>query len=343
MKSIRLNTVLLVIILLVTFVGCEKEYHQIELNVAEKDFRKDVPFILPINFGEYNISNITKSSEETAYHFSFDPSMLDYEGTIQKEVKPGVIYTETPLKGVLYCRTTSDYIGNESDNANAVQARVFHIKKEFCLKDSLSERLITMIPTADYYASDTKFSYLELTGFTGTVITSSLEGELIDVWGMKDGRIGVGKFIDDEAKSFFAKLEFFELPNQSIYANTLTKSDHADTLDACYVVASYTIKNSIFPTIFTDYIFDPIGNTPPDPELQLPGGGMLPDEPDEDEGTIYYRATLNTKFCNEQNTVTSLFCAKNSELELAAKSSNSDSCLFFCWKIEDKVYTLWQF
>lgn len=335
MKRTIINIIIIGFLIVLTSVSCEKEYDSLGLFTEEVLVNEHGQFILPVNFGEFNKAPNTKVTQGSTYYFNFDPSMLDVSGVVQKEVKPGIIYTETPLKGVLYCRTTSDYICSESDKGNIVQAKIFHIKKEFCLKDSLSERLITMIPTAEYYASDKDFSYLDMPGFTGTVITSSIEGEPIDVWGMNNGRIGVGKFLKDDVDSVFAKLEFYESPDQVVYEGTLTKSDPADTLDACYVVASYTIKHNVSPIIFTDFIFDPIENTPPDPGLQLPSGGLL----EEEEGTIYYTATVNTKFCNSENASNSLLCAKNSELELEAKSSESDSCIFFCWKIGGKVHT----
>ena len=216
MKRTIINIIIIGFLIVLTSVSCEKEYDSLGLFTEEVLVNEHGQFILPVNFGEFNKAPNTKVTQGSTYYFNFDPSMLDVSGVVQKEVKPGIIYTETPLKGVLYCRTTSDYICSESDKCNIVQAKIFHIKKEFCLKDSLSERLITMIPTAEYYASDKDFSYLDMPGFTGTVITSSIEGEPIDVWGMKNGRIGVGKFLKDDVDSVFAKLEFYESPDQVV-------------------------------------------------------------------------------------------------------------------------------
>lgn len=338
MRNTKNNIIIVGILFLFALISCEKEYDSIGLLTEEKITFQRIPFILPINFEEFNISLITKSPQESGYSFNYNPAMLDTARSFQKEVKPGIIYTETPLKGTLFCKTSSEYLGEKLENESFIPAKMFHIKKEFCLKDSLSERIVTMIPTSEYYKTDSAFSYLNMPNFSGTVITSSLEGEPIDVWGVRNGCIGFGHFLKNNQDPIFARVEFSSSPNPSEYENTLTKSDSMDdTLDVCHVVANYTIRNNINPLILSQIIKDPIGNRPPGPDWQYPGSGFTPDE--EEEGSTYYTATINTKFCNSENTSNTLYCSVNTDLKLDAKSSTSDSCIFFCWKKDGKVHT----
>ena len=321
------------LLILFVLVSCEREYDY-SVGTLNGTAPESYPFLLPINFGEYNCSQFTKSSEDTNYRFDFNPTMLDSVNSIQKEIKPGVIYTQTPLKGRLFCKTISKYLSSVTDSIMLTPAKMFHIKKEFCIKDSLIERIITMIPETKYYENNSQFSYLDMPGFTGTIITSSLDGNPIDVWGVRNGYIGLGRFSKDAEDSVFARLEFTDSPYSFTQYDYATKSSMDDTLDVCRVVARYTMKHGFVMDLSLAWFVDPVKG-PPTTQWQYPsGGGPLPDEL---EGSVYYTATVNSKFCNEEISSSNLSCIANSNLELVAKSSSSDSCIFFCWKSEDGV------
>ena len=190
-----------------------------------------------------------------------------------------------------------------------------------------------MIPSTEYYESNAEFSYLNMPGFTGTIITSSLDGDPIDVWGVKNGVIGLGEFRKDDADSIFASLEFFESPAAAMSRGIATKGGIMDdTLDACYVVVSYVMRNGFIPNVFIGYFEDPKENGQREP--QIPSGGPLMDE---DINTVYYTATIHSKFCNAESTSNTYNCLKDTELVLKAKSSQSDSCIFFCWKQDNTI------
>lgn len=329
------NIVIIGCLFILCLVSCEKEYDSNNIFSKHKKIIEDYPFILPVNFGEYNKAKITKSTNGTGYHFNFCREMLDTSQIYQEEVKPGVIYTEIPIKGRLFCRTTSECINGSSNNDDFVRAKMFYVKKEFCVEDSLSERIITMIPTIGYTANYESFSYLNMPNFTGTIITSSLNGDPIDVWGIKKGYIVFGEFDKENKDSVFASLEFSDYPYEGVSNGVNTKSHNMDdTLDACYVVVKYTIKYGSIPESYTTTIIDPSENNNRDLFIPLVGGGVLADE---EENTRYYTAIIHNNFCNSESVNNVFYCVKNTDLELKAKSAQNDSCIFFCWKQHNKV------
>ena len=317
-----------IVILVFILIGCERDIYEQGSLLFKENLCKNSSFILPVNLEEYNRLVNTKSLQGSYYDFDLTQFVLDSANSYQKEVKPGVVYTEIPLKSSLVCKTESKYFGENSNNENLVPAKMFYVKKEFCLKDSIKERIVILIPTCEYYEKVSSYSYLNMPNFSGTMITASLKGVLIDVWGVKDGYIGFGEFLKDDSCPIFATLGFFEAHSTSISKGATKSHNMDDTLDVCRVVASYTIKNNIFPYFDRDFIFSPTHTEEQTPELQYPGGVKL----DKDEDSTYFTATVMSKFCGEETISNKLYCIAGTEVCFDAKSSANDSCVFFCWK-----------
>ncbi len=292
------------------------------------------PFIMPIDFLKIGAKIDTKSfAGDSSYKFEFSYSMLDSSRMVQREVLTGAVYTQTPLKGLLYCKTNSKLLTQDEELAEGlVRARVFHIKKEFCLQDSVSERIITMIPTAEMAKRDSSFSYLNMPDFTGTIITTSLEGEPLDVWGVKEGRISYCTFDEVKENDVFARLSFF-YPSELVGGNVTTKSEsdtafNGGSIKECVVISYKKKKENTEEEEEFEIKMEPGGNLNDGPG----GGGTLaPGPEDEIIGTVFYTLTLVSEFCDGMTLTLLSNHTANSNVTCAAQSSSDTSCVFYCW------------
>ena len=66
------------VFLLVLVISCEKGFVTSPLSVTDADNIGQSSFLLPINFGEYNLSAVTKSSQGSDYNFNYSPELLDW-------------------------------------------------------------------------------------------------------------------------------------------------------------------------------------------------------------------------------------------------------------------------
>lgn len=301
-------------------------------------------FILPfdISYGGVLTKGGTCGDE---YDFEFSGTMLDSTTVVQKEVLQGVVYTLTQFREELLCSTTSKFISTDADIVDGlVSAKVFHLKKEFCLNDSVVERIITMVPTERERGEDQDFSYLYMPNFTGTILTSSLEGEMVDVWGVRCGRVYYGTLWDGTDKDLFAKVTFYTSGNNH-EVGVLTKSQNDTIVNGgdipeCIVV-SYRVMGLIpDPSEENiDYVVKKIG-----PGYRLndgpEGGGTSAQAPkDELPGVVYHKLTVKSEFCDGMLFTTESNHTVNSEVTVKAQSSNNDSCLFYSWSQNGELYS----
>ncbi len=301
-------------------------------------------FILPfdISYGGVLTKGGTCGDE---YDFEFSGTMLDSTTVVQKEVLQGVVYTLTQFRGELLCSTTSKFISTDADIVDGlVSAKVFHLKKEFCLNDSVVERIITMVPTGRERGEDQDFSYLYMPNFTGTILTSSLEGEMVDVWGVRCGRVYYGTLWDGTDKDLFAKVTFYTSGNNH-EVGVLTKSQNDTIVNGgdipeCIVV-SYRVMGLIpDPSEENiDYVVKKIG-----PGYRLndgpEGGGTSAQAPkDELPGVVYHKLTVKSEFCDGMLFTTESNHTVNSEVTVKAQSSSNDSCLFYSWSQNGELHS----
>ena len=332
---------LLVLLLSCVAVCCVKEEIRLK-EVVRIDPEKVglYPFIMPIDFSKNGDSRGTKAVD-SLYVFEFSYSMLDSSKTVQKEVLPGVVYTQTPLKGTLYCKTKSEFFFQGESSDEPVRANMFYIKKEFCAQDSIAERIITMIPTVEMSECDSLASYLNMPDFSGTVITSSLEGVPIDVWGVRNGRIFCCTFDDVRDDNAFVKLSFF-YPLDMFGDNFATKSGVDTTLvdggdiEECIVVSYKRKKEDTNEEEDMEVRVEPKNSLNDGPE----GGGSPSEEPNEEiAGGVFYTLTIVSEFCNGESLTKVTRHAAKSKVLCEAKSSSDKSCLFFCWMQDGSLYS----
>ena len=97
------------------------------------------------------------------------------------------IFLEIP-----FSHNKNDYLGGISDEMGGKVESLTPVKKfymEMRKNGTVIRYVVTMIPESQYYKFHPDFDYLHKPNFTGVAITSSLEGDIIDVKYYSGGRI----------------------------------------------------------------------------------------------------------------------------------------------------------
>lgn len=284
--------------------------------------------ILPVDLSPYNLLGQTKSSASFA-PFSFSYTLLDSAFTFQEEVKPGIVFTQTPLKGRLYCSL------GEGGNRSIINARMFHIRYENCLQNKTDEYIVTMIPARE--EGDNPFSFLDMPDFSGIILFSGLSGEFRKMWELGDGGVVNASLQPGDSLTSPVTLTFY-LPAAGNSLGRTKSPDNPEedileldggTLTECVVIEVYRRRYPIqgFWEL-VNYVENSQQPRPDDPDAPAGGGG--PGE-NEDEKDVLYSLTVKSKFCNAQVESSTFYYPKKSEALLFARSSGNDSCIFHCW------------
>ena len=286
-------------------------------------YRRD---ILPVDLSPYNRLGQTKSSGTFA-PFSFSYTLLDSAFIFQEEVKPGIVFTQTPLKGRLYSSL------GEEDNRSVINARMFHIRYENCVQDKTDEYIVTMIPARE--EGDKPFSFLDMPDFSGFILFSSLSGEFRKMWELGAGGVVNAFPRPGDSLTRSGTLTFYvPAAGRSLGGTKSPDNPEEDVpvldggqLTECVVIEVYRRRYPIqgFWEL-VNYVDNSRQPRPDDPDAPAGGGGPL-----EEEKDVLYTLTVESEFCSGQVESSTFYYPRKSEALLFARSSGNDSCIFHCW------------
>lgn len=282
--------------------------------------------ILPVDLSRYNLLGQTKSSAGFA-PFSFSYPLLDSASTFQEEVKPGIVFTQTPLKGRLYCSL------EEGDNPSVSNARMFHVRYENCLQNKTDEYIVTMIPAREQ--RDNSFSFLNMPDFSGVILFSSLSGEFRKMWELGDGGVVNASLQPGDSLIRSGTVTFYApAAGHSLGGTQSPDNPEEDVpvldggkLTECIVIEVYRRRYPVqgFWEL-VNYVENSQQPRPDDPDAPAGGGG-----PVEEEKDVLYTLTVESEFCSGQVESSTFYYPQKSEALLFARSSGNDSCIFHCW------------
>ena len=334
----------LIIIILSTILlccGCVREDHLGPYgNSTPLDISKLHPTgTLPVHLGKYDLRAHTKSSNSYSdTNVICIDSLIDFTSVRQVYFEDSKwLYDQFSLKSNkegLYGALTKSH---KDFKDSLVPIKCYFLKVSNAEKKQLSEYVVTMLPQLSYYQKNQDYDYITKPNYSGFLMYSDKEGNLLKCEYLIDGKIIQCSILSNETNStkskptvrtktqYYSCLACGELTSNS---NELCLACQTFFLDPIVVtgVGNNWLENYIwmqlhnFSSFELDYQTGNNGNGSP----ESPGGGVVNND-------IHYTVAVNATGCYTGEIFRQQYVSGSTNISIYAPTNFSDSCWFKEW------------